>query len=72
MAKDAVEGMLAGIPAAHAEALRLTVVEGLSAREAAAVLGASPTALTTRLARARTSARRWFMESERRLHDDAS
>lgn len=72
IADAAVEAMLDGIPQAHAQALRLTVVDGLSAREAAEVLGDSATALTTRLARARASARRWFMESERRVRDDAS
>lgn len=46
------------LPALHQEAIALSVLDGLTAPEAAAVLGISPTAFRLRLSRARRSLRR--------------
>jgi len=52
-AKRYIEAALSGLPASQREVLVLTAAEGMSAREAAAVLGISENAVATRLFRAR-------------------
>lgn len=55
--RDVVRDLLASLPAGQADAFRLTVIEGMTGREAAASLAISTTALSTRLQRARESLR---------------
>jgi len=52
-ARRRIEATLSGLPASQREVLVLSAIEGLSAREAAAVLGISENAVATRLFRAR-------------------
>ena len=52
-AKRDIEAALSALPASQREVLVLSVIEGLSGREAAAVLGISENAVATRLFRAR-------------------
>ncbi|GAA4108954.1 hypothetical protein GCM10022215_03000 [Nocardioides fonticola] len=56
--------------AAHQEAIALAVLDGLSAPEAAAVLGIAPTAFRLRLSRARRALRRLVAETD--LPDDTA
>lgn len=53
VALDRARGLLAQLPDAERDALALTVLAGLSGQQAAAALGCSPSALTTRVHRAR-------------------
>jgi len=67
-AQEAVAHLLQHLPEGQAQALRLTAVDGLSAQEAAQVLGISATAITTRLCRAREALRTWISNSEGRQY----
>lgn len=62
VAREAVDALLEVLPEGQREALRLTAIDGLSAREAAQSLGVSATAITTRLHRARRALQAWLAE----------
>lgn len=62
VARVAVDALLEVLPEGQREALRLTAIDGLSAREAAQSLGVSATAITTRLHRARRALQAWLAE----------
>lgn len=56
------------LSALHQEAMALSVLDGLTAPEAAAVLGISPTAFRLRLSRARRSLRRHLEPATASIH----
>lgn len=68
LGSDRVRRLLAALPPEQAQALILTVVEGLTAREAGLTLGVSATAITSRASRARASLRAHH-EAGRRDHE---
>lgn len=55
LSRERVEGILAQLPAAQAEALRLTVLDGYTAREAGELLRTPTSTITTRVSRARAT-----------------
>lgn len=55
LSREQVQGILARLPAEQAEALRLTVIEGYTAREAGELLRIPASTITTRVARARAT-----------------